>query len=106
MATMSFYMPEKKTWVDRVTFLTAVTSMLVTVVYGTWFIGSIEKRVSILEQNNIYFAHQIQDFKDQLDKANLMQDASFTRFQDSVNQKLNKMEDKIEIIYTAKNKDK
>jgi peptidoglycan hydrolase CwlO-like protein len=80
--------------------LGAIISMVTTIVYGTWFISTIEKRVAILEQNNLFFSQRIQELRNQLDVANDSQDKNFHRFEDSINNQMSRMEDKIEKIYT------
>ena len=82
----------KASLINTFALLGAVGSLVMTLVYGTWFVSSIEKRISILEQN-----YSIT--KQQQDSANDAQDKSFIRFQDSVNSQLTRMEDKIEKIY-------
>jgi uncharacterized protein YjcR len=78
----------------------AILSMITTIIYGTWFISGIEKRVSLLESQNQFLVQKISDIKQASDQANEGQDNDLHRFQDNVDAKLTRVEDKIEKIYT------
>jgi hypothetical protein len=80
---------------NNITFIGSVVTTLTTIVYGTWFISTIDKRVSLLEQSNTYVNQRIEEIRQELDTANDAQDRSFIRFQDSINNQISRiMEDK------------
>lgn len=77
----------------------SVISFVLTIVSGTWFISTFEKRVTLVEQNNITTNLKLQELKAQLDEANTAQDNMFIRYQESISQQLIKMNDKVDKIY-------
>jgi hypothetical protein len=77
---------------------TTFISLMATIVYITWFAASIDKRVSLLEQHDVNSQRDFQEMKDQLDSANQGQDQLLHEFQVSFDNKLVRLDDKIERI--------
>jgi hypothetical protein len=67
-------------------------------VSAMWFIYNIEKRIALLEQNNMIMTKNLNEMQLTIAKDNEAQDKAFLRFQDSVTNKLNRMEDKIDTL--------
>ncbi len=75
-----------------ITLVGTALSVLVTIIYGLWFVTSIEKRVSLLEQSHLEFKSHNVNYNDSQDKAIL-------RLQDKTTEQIDRIEDKIEKIY-------
>ncbi len=84
---------------NLVSLIATLLSLLVTVSYGTWFISTIEKRVSLLEKNMTEFSEEISLFRDQVNLANVAQDRAQRRFEDQINEKITNVENKMDNVH-------
>src|SRR5687767_7994812 len=79
--------------------IVSIISLVGTVIYGTWFISTIEKRIALLEQNDKQQQASIEDFHQALLKASENQYIVQNRFETIVDQRLARMDDKVDKIY-------
>ena len=80
------------------TSFATVISLLGTIVYLTWFAASIDKRVSLLEQHDNSAAQRFDDLRQALNQVNSTQDQSLHEFQVSFDQKLARLDDKMDKV--------
>jgi uncharacterized coiled-coil protein SlyX len=83
---------------STLTLIGSVSSLLMMIVYGTWFVSNYDKRITILEQSSASAMQRIVEFKEELDSANDAQDKAMTRLQDQIDSKLTRMEDRMEKV--------
>lgn len=89
-----------KIWIPRLlTIATSAISLVATIVYVTWFAASVDKRVSILEKNDISEQKELDNYISMLDQANSDQDQSTDQFRTSITSQLINLDGKIEKIY-------
>jgi hypothetical protein len=89
-------MKKQISWVNIITAAAAFLSLLSIVVYGTWFISTIERRVSILENDMDQLVSIMKDYKNDQAALNLQQDHVQHRFEDQITRRMNRLEDKLD----------
>lgn len=72
---------------------------LTTLVYGIWFIASIDKRIALLSSRSEYVQFQFKEFQDSQIKLNDAQDRQFHTATQKFDFKFNQLQDKIDTIY-------
>ncbi len=87
------------TLLKLLSIVATVLSLIGTVVYVTWFVASVDKRVTILEQNDVQQVQDFADFIDRVNKTNDDQDEARDEFRSDTTYKLIHLDEKIERIY-------
>src|ERR1700722_441016 len=88
--------PEKKhTFLSIVNIIAAIFSLLMPIVYLTWFAAGIDKSVSLIKQHDEDSKDRINDLKTQMDKINDLQDDHLK----SQDDEMNHLGSKIDMIY-------
>lgn len=81
------------------TAATSIISLIATIVYITWFVASVDKRVAILEKNDVSEQKELDNYIGMLDQANAEQDQSTDQYRTATTNQLLNMDDKIQKIY-------
>lgn len=76
-----------------------VISLIMTIVYITWFVASVDKRISLLEKNDVIEQEQLDNYINMIDQTNSEQDKTNDQYRTSTTTELINLDDKIEKIY-------
>jgi hypothetical protein len=82
-------------WSNVITFVTTLFSLFSIITYGTWFISTIEKRVSLLEADMSQSTQQIDEYRRDQQLINAKQDVETHRFEDQVIKRISRTEDRL-----------
>jgi len=74
-------------------------SIISVIVYITFYAGSLDKRIAILEDQQRQSSSQMEMLRDNIDAINTAQDNEQTQFHDDVNMQLAQMSGRVEKIY-------
>jgi peptidoglycan hydrolase CwlO-like protein len=85
--------------VTLLTILAPAGSLLMTAIYATNYVATLEKRITVLEKHDDEIQLRISDIRESLFKTNDAQDQDQEHFQQTTIQALNHLDDKIEKIY-------
>ena len=80
--------------------ITTAISIVSVIVYITFYAGSLDKRIAILEDQQRQSSEQMEVLRDNLNAINNTQDNEQSQFHDDVKMQLAQMGDRIEKIYS------
>lgn len=81
------------------TYITTLITIISSIIYVTWFIAMIDKRVVVTETQQIESQEKMDVLRNEMNTLNNYRDAQQTQFRNEVYEQLNQVNDRVEKIY-------
>lgn len=92
---------EQRFFSQYLTPLTTIISIVSVIVYITFYIGTMDKRIAVIENQQVDVAIRLNALKDDIIAVNTNQNEEMTQFHDDVGVQLGQMTNRIEKIYSV-----